>query len=113
MLLLAFLSCCLYLSISSEVLEYFPVLILYLVVVVRVDLFEVCCLGDCRVEPLPIDIRELVVEDRDGLADAASLEGVTGSTVVVYEVLLDQRDGERYRVAQRYHLPSTSVILYS
>ena len=106
MLLLAFLSCCLYLSFfSSEVLDYLLVLILDLVVVVKVDLFEVRGLGDRRVEPLPIDIRELVVEDRDGLVDSASLEGVTGSTVVVYEVLLDQMEGERRCVVSPYHLP--------
>ena len=79
--------------------------LLALVVVVKVDLLEVRGPGDRCVEPLPSDVRGLVVEDRDGLVDVASLEGATGPAVVVYEVLFDQIDRERHRVAQRYHLP--------
>ena len=105
MLLLAFLSCCLYFSLPSEVLEHLHLVLLALVVVVEVDLLQVRGPGDRRVEPLPSDVRELVVEDGDGLVDVASLEGVAGPAVVVYEVLLDLMDGERHRVAQRDHLP--------
>ena len=61
--------------------------------------------GDRRVAPLPSDVRELVVEDRDGLVAVDSLEGVAVPAVVVYEVLFDQTVRERHRVVQRYHLP--------
>ena len=98
---------------SGKVLEHLPFVILALVVVVEVDLLEVRGPGDCRVEPPPSDIRELVVEDRDGLVDAASLEGAAGPAVVVYDDLFDQMDGESHRVAQRYQIPSAAVILYS
>ena len=84
---------------SSKVLDHLRLILLALVVVVKVDLFELRGPCDRRVEPLPIDVRELVVEDFDGLIDAASLEGVTGSTVFAYDVLLGQMDGERHRVA--------------
>ena len=42
-----------------------------LVVVVEVDLFHVRGLGDRRVVQLPSGVRELVVEDRDGLVNVA------------------------------------------
>ena len=91
----------------------YPLVLFALVVVVKVDLLQDRGLGDRRVEPLPRDVRELVVEDRDGLVDAASLDGVAGPSVVVYAVLHDQMDRERCCAAKRYHLPSTAVILYS
>ena len=75
------------------------------VVVVEVDLLDVRRFGDCSLEPLPGGVRELVVEDGDGILDGVALEGVAGPAVVMHEVLLDQADGERHGVAQRYHLP--------
>ena len=95
----------LFLYLPSEVLEHLPLVIFALVVVVEVDLLQVRGLGGRRVEPLPSDVRELEVEDGGCPVDVASLDGVAGTAVVVYEVLLDQMDRELRRVAQRDHIP--------
>ena len=93
------------LHLPGKVLDHLPLVLLALVVLVEEDLFEVRRPGYGGVEPLPGDVRELVVEDGDGFLYGAALEGVAGPAVVVDEVLLDQADGERHGVAQRYHVP--------
>ena len=67
--LLVLLPACIF---SCKVLDHLPLVLLALVVVVEVDLLQVRGLGDRRVEPLPSDVRDLVVEDRDVLVDVAS-----------------------------------------
>ena len=94
-----------FLHLPSKVLDHLHLGLLALVVFVEDYIFEVRRLGDGRVEPRPGDVRERVVEDGDGFLDGAALEGVAGPAVVVDEVLLDQADGERHGVAQRYHVP--------
>ncbi len=72
-----------FLALRSNVLEHIMCVILALAVVVKADLLEVRGLGDRLVGPLPSDVRELLVEDRHALFDAASLKGVAGPAVVV------------------------------
>ncbi len=49
--------------------------------------------GDGSVEPLPGDVRELVVEYGDGFLDGAALEGVACPAVVMNEVFLIKLTG--------------------
>ena len=76
------------LHLLGKVLYHVPLLLGVFVVVVNIDLLEVRRLGDGSVEPLPGDVRALVVEDGDGFIDGVALEGVAGPAVVMNEVLL-------------------------
>ena len=89
------------LDLPRELLLRLPLVLLALVAFVEEDLLEVRLPRDRRVEPLLVGVRELVVEDGDGVVDAAALEGVAGPAVVVDAVLLDHLQGPRKRVVQR------------
>ena len=72
-----------------------------LVVVITEHHIEVRGPHGRRVEPLLVGVGELVVEDGDGVVDAASLEGVASSALVVDEVVIDKVDGHTERALQR------------